>query len=508
MRGTPVSYLDYSGGRNVKSAPYLLSEKECRDALNVHTSLSGDIEKRTGFVTLSGSTLTGSPINGTEVHTLFPVNVATKSLIGVARTASTDTIFKMTTGGVASALKTGLTANTRWYFAQGSPTTAGPIFGMNGVDKPIKWNGEAASVEEWVATTGTIPTAGKYLTYWSSRLWCAEGARLRFSGITGETSDPLNWESTAYVDLDPNDGQPITAINIVGDYLIVFKARKTYAIYDAASAVNRMISSNIGCVAHRSVVNTPDGLLFLSEDQGICKTNGSSITPISEQILPDLEQVGASPTTAALAAGTLEGRRYYLSVSFGGTRNDHTIEYDLIQNSWWLHSCASNQYALLDPSGTPVLYSADSTASARVSKAFVSGTFTDNGANYETFWTGPWYAWGVGGGGLDPHVVKRIREIRTDGVGNWEAFLASDFSETPERIEGEIWEQNQIATGLFGGEGTFGGTGTFGANPSATLARHYLTPGLGRSHSLKYVNNDQYNFKIYSTTFGLTARSN
>jgi hypothetical protein len=511
VRGTAVTYLDYSGGRNTQNAPYLLSEKQCREQLNTHSSLSGDVEKRTGFATLSGATLTGSPVSATgAIHTLFPANTATKSLIGVAPASTKDKIFKMTTGGVATVLKEGLALNTRWYFAQADVNAGeGPVFGMNGADIPQRWNGSAASTSDWVATTGTVPK-GKFLTYFSSRLWCLEGSRLRFSGLTGSTPDPMSWPAENYVDLDPNDGQEGTGIGIVGSYLVVFKARKTYVIYDPITGANRQVSNQIGSVAHRSIVQTPAGLFFLSEDQGICRTDGQAIKPFSEEIEPDLDAVASSPTTQTQAAGTLEGQRYYLSVSMNGTRNDHTIEYDLENKSWWLHDCAVNQFALLDPSGSPVLYSADSLASARVSKAFVDGTYTDNGSVYAggAFWASPWYAWGIGGGGLNPHVRKRLSELRVDGVGNWDASLSTDFEEDEEAIEGEVWEAIEDTSGTWGGEELWGGSETtWGANPQSPVERRYYTVGLGRAFSFRFVDKSESNFAIRSMTAMVTPRS-
>lgn len=520
MRGWPVTYADFSGGLNTQDAPYMLQGNQCREALNVHTSLSGDIEKRYGFVTLSGATLTGEPVKATGVHSLFPVNAASKSLLGVATTATTDTIFKLTTAGVASVLKTGLTANTRWYWAQCEVDgAAGPIFGLNGTDTPQKWNGEEASTSEWKATTGEVPKAAKFLTYFSSRLWCAAGSRLYYSGITGSSPDPLNWASENYVDLEPNDGQSITGIGVIGSWLVVFKSRKTYVVYDPATAANRQVSNQIGCVAHRSIVQTPAGLFFLSEDQGICKTDGKGVAPFSDPILPEMKKIASSPATAAQAAGTLLGRRYFLSVSLGGTRNDHTIEYDLVTGSFWLHDCASNQFALLDPGGTPTLYSADSLASARASKAFVEGVFQDNGANYagKSFWVSPWYAWGFSGSVrylryVDPHKIKRIREVRVDGVGAWEAFTAADFSPEWTLMDGETWASvgSGAASGFFEGEGqgTFEGEGggTFEESSEVINDRHYHTPALGRAISFKYEDDSPNNLKLYSQTIAFQTR--
>jgi len=513
MRGVPISYLDYSGGRNTQSAPYLLTESQARDTLNVHTSLSGDIEKRPGFVTHSGATLTGEPAKATLVHSIHPANTSTKSLILGVRTATTDSLVKMTTGGVASNLKTGLTANKLWYWAQAEVSGAsGPMFGMNGTDTPQRWDGSAASTSDWVATTGTVPKEGRFLTYFSSRLWCAVGSRLLYSGLTGSSPDPLSWDANNYVDLEPNDGQAITGIGVVGSYLVVFKPRKTYSVYDPVTGANRQVSNQIGCVSHRSIAQTPAGLFFLSEDQGICTTDGSTAKSFSEVIEPDLAKVAANPTTQVLAAGTLKGSRYYLSVSLEGTRNDHTLEYDLETKSWWLHDCAVNQFALLDPAGTPVLYSADSTTTARVSKAFVEGVYTDNGAVYKggAFWTAPWYAWAVGGGRVNPHVNKRVNEIRVDGVGNWDSYVATDFEDNFEEMEGEVWQaaSDVDTSGEWGGTELWGGEETtWGLNTETPVDRRFYTPALARAVSIKFVNEDEANFVVNSTTFLVTPRS-
>jgi hypothetical protein len=512
MRGWPIAYTDFSGGLNTQSGPYLLEGNQTREALNVHTSQTGDIEKRFGFTTLSGSTLTGSPINGTEVHTLFPSNTATKSLIGVARTATTDTIFKMTTAGVASALKTGLTANTRWWFAQAEVNgSAGPIFGLNGVDAPIRWNGEAASTSEWVATTGTVPKEARFLTYWSSRLWCAKGSRLYYSGITGSTPDPLNWDPEGFVDMEPNDGQEISGIGVVGSYLIVFKPRKIYNVYEPTNGAFRQVSNSVGCIAPRSIVQTPIGLIFLSEDQGICKTDGNSVTPFSDTIKPDIDRVLSTPTTAKFAAATMVERRYMLSVSRGGTRNDRTYEYDMVAGSWWPHSCASNCFALLDPAGSPQLYSGDSLASARVSKAFAAGTFIDNGAVFRSLYVTPYYAWGNSGSFryqryIDPHKVKRIREIRVDGLGNWQAYVAVDFRDVWQRMAEKVWARESHEEPTFGGSGKFGGEGVFAPSSEVPIYRKYPTPALGRAVSVKYESEDPFNFKIDAQTIAIQMR--
>lgn len=515
MRGEEQVYFDFSGGVNLAAAPYLLAENQARDALNVHTDTQGVIRKRNGFIDLA--TLSGAPASFTDPpHSLFSSYIGgTPHLLAVGKIgASDDRVVSITGGGTVTDRTPGAlpyTANKRWYFAQ-APSSGGqgPIFAMNGTDTPQQWTG-TGDFADWTASTGTVPVSGKYLTYHGSRLWCAEGGspgRLRYSGITGSAPDVRAWDANDYVDLEATDGQEITAIAPLGPYLVVFKPRKTFIVYDLVSGANRQISDSIGCIAHRSCVDTPIGLLFLDEEQGVMVTDGQEIQPISEAVMPKLREISVS--LADNAAACFRDNRYFISFSTNGTANNETLEFDTTTRSWWPHDCASNQFALLDPIGTPKLYSAHPSA-IKVQEAFASSTFVDAGVAYAggAFLLGAHLVW------EQPHVHKRVRQIRVDGSGEWRLSYAKDFSETYEDDSGEIWDSTADGTSLFAPSSSTGETfaptvstgDDFAPINTAVTSRHYYTLGVARAWSFKLCNNDEGDFQIYSMTGALTRRT-
>src|ERR1044072_6768075 len=94
MRGTPYRFVDFRGGLNTKAAPYLVDENECRDCLNVVSTVRGSIKKRNGNSTFC-STFAGSPA---FITSLFGLYVGSTSLIATGGTK----IYSISTGGTAT----------------------------------------------------------------------------------------------------------------------------------------------------------------------------------------------------------------------------------------------------------------------------------------------------------------------------------------------------------------------------------------------------------------------
>ena len=528
MRGAPLVLTDYSGGVDLSAAPYLLEENRARNLLNIQTNPLGHIRKRQGFETLTS--LAGSPASFTgAAHSLGLSNGATKYLVAVGPiTGPNDRPVAVQTDGTIAAdlTRTGgggaYTTNSLWSIIE-APVTSdakGPIFAMNGVDAPQWWAGTSGTnFENWTAASGTIPATGKYLTYHANRLWCrdsvAEPSRVRYSGITGTSPDSGNWDADGYVDLEPEDGQEITAIAPFGSYLIVFKPRKTFVIYDLITGANRQISDTVGCIAHRSCVDTPSGLFFLDEEQGVMLTDGNTIRKVSGPIDPLIRQATLYPATLHSAAGVYSDDRYFLSLSVNGSVNDTTVEYDLEQDSWWIHDCASNQFALVDPVGTPKLFSASPVSAARgLERAFAPNIFEDAGAAYAggAFWQGAHHVFGK------PHVRTRVRQVRIDGTGNWDLYYSTDYADDETTDAGEIWSSSQAPTGVLFAPSTSGGDIFAPSSPDGAMfapggdqatvtERHYYTLGVSRSWSMKFYNNDSSDFGIYSMTIATTERT-
>ena len=124
-------------------------------------------------------------------------------------------------------------------------------------------------------------------------------SRRTLPACTGQAIDdptawnPANLNGSGFMDFDPNDGNNITALGVVGPYILVGKPRKIWVIVSVPNATSRLISNNVGISAHRSLAVGPEGTYFLAEDRGVFVTNGSKVTPISDIITPTLNKITA-----------------------------------------------------------------------------------------------------------------------------------------------------------------------------------------------------------------------
>lgn len=513
MRGQPARFVDFRGGVNVKASPYLVDEREARDARNVVTTIRGSIRKRDGCQTFSSPAV--------ECMSLHIGDAATpKVMVGVT---SGNDIIKIDSAGAASSIKGAATVtNARWEAVQAPQTTGtiqGPYYTVNGVDTPLQWTG-SGNVAAWTLAAGAIPNP-KYLAFHGNRVFMANltastglygtlsdpGSAFCFSAI----GDPRTFPAANIVLLDPGDGDQITGMAKVGPYLVVFKRRKMFLVYDPDTGANRRVSDSVGCVANRSIAESPYGTFFLTADRGVYRTDGNSIALVSDNIAPTLAGIGAGQR--ANAAGIYFNDHYYLSVSVGGVNNDLTCDLDAtvcwigarartrstryILESWWLHTFAANQWAIMRYTNIPELFGANSGA-ATVSRCFVPGVTQDNVTNYTSYWKGPWQTFGA------PFLGKRIRQIHLDGTGPFDVYLGRDF------VTGDQLAKSNVcatSTSTYGGADAFGGGGVYG-DASNTQQDRVFTQGVARAWSVGFQATTSAAMEIDSYTLSYTMRRN
>lgn len=489
MPAPPMVFQAFSGGLNAKAGTFLLADNQARDLLNVQTTKTGAIVKRNGNTTFA------SPANA--LTSLFALEeTATPYLIG----AHTTKLVKITTAGAVSDLKTGLTTGLRWSFAQ-MPAVGGqgPLFGMNGTDTPQQWDGAAGTSGNWTALSGTLPNGTMCIQH-ANRLFVAgvtaNPSRLYWSAL----GDPTAWPAANGVDLDPNDGESITGLGLVGPYLVAFKRHKTFLVSDANTGANRRVSDSVGCAAPRSIATSAEGMFFLSDERGVYLFDGRRLTPISDNVQPNIDAIVTGQK--ANAAGVFYQGHYYLSFCNTGTTNNQTLDYDAsvsrpgVDDSWWLHSFASNQFAQWHPPvSAPGLYSAQP-VSAIVDQCLVPGAFTDNAAAIKWYWRGPWQSPSFYRRRRfpTPYFRKRLRQVRVMGAGTVDFSLAKDFA----AVE-TLWAANVFggvppltylassSAGVFGAaDGTVYGApdgSVFGGGSTIQEARLYSL-GVGFAFSL------------------------
>jgi hypothetical protein len=461
----------------------LVTDNQARDLQNVQGTTEGVIVKRNGLLTFA----TPSDV----LTSLYAYEAATPSLIAAGGT----NLFSIGAGGAVTTIKTAMTANRNWEWVQSQSVGGqGPLYGMNGVDTPQQWTG-AGSTADWTATTGSVPN-GKYMILAGNRIWVAgvssNPARVYFSDLIPVNNGPITWPAANVAIFDENDGEPITGLGYVGPNILVTKARRLYVITDFNTGDARRLSDSIGCVSHRSICDAPEGTYFLAEDRGVYLTNGSKITPISDQIQPTINQI---QDRSSAAAGYFDGH-YYLSVDMTGTlgQNDTVLDFDSTLNSWWVHTFGSAQFAVWHPAGSAGLFSAKATA-AFVDQAFTPNVTVDNGTPFTWRWRGPWQSptFYRRRRFPTPYYKKRFRQLRYDGTGTVDLSLATDFEASEQLLATNAF---LLDNSIFGVTGTFGITGTFGDQAAIQRARQF---SLGVYNAISVV------FSGTSTTADLVA---
>jgi hypothetical protein len=406
------------------------------------------------------------------------------------------------------------------------------------------YSGKHFTIERSFYEKGEHVPNGQHMVFHGNRIWMtgieADSAAVWFSelvsiGEGGSQADPSSWPATNVVRFEASDGNEITGIGVVGPYILVFKENKTWAIHDINTGANRQLSDKVGCIAQRSIVESGQGTYFLTADQGVYLTNGSSLTEMSYNVRPTI--LAINPKNRQKAAGAYYNNHYYLSFPSGETETpNRTLDYDVQLKSWWLHDLSGYQWQLWEPkTGESALYGLVTGKQLGFVKSFVTGLYTDRGTNYTgngslgAFWISPWepFAYYIFRHRIEaPFLKKRVRQIFFNGEGQIQVEAFKDFS-IGGRIEKGVVGANEIATSAvtpvnFGAasevwaedpkgtkakwaEEVEGTEKLWGGETTVGQARIY-SPGVGFVWAVGFGNNSAEGFIVNAYTYMLQFR--
>ena len=417
------------------------------------------------------------------------------------------------------------------------------------IEENAEWEKEYTTVEFEIersyyedATSKKHVPNGKYMIFAGNRVWMTgiedDPSAVRFSetaviGEGGEQADPSSWPKENLVRFDRSDGKPITGIGVVGPYLVIFKEFKTWVIHDLDSGANRKLADTVGCVSHRSIVETVQGTFFLTADAGVYLTEGSKLREMSYNIRPTILAINAGERENA--AGAYYNNHYYLSFpSEESTTNNRTIDFDVILKSWWYHDLAGNQWAVWEPTtGKTNLYTIPAVTKAGVVQAFVPGVYTDSGSTYKGNGTlGAWWisSWEPFAYYIFRHRIKavelkkRVRSIFFNGSGEIIPLIYKNFAVSPTQYpavvgstpqyepsfpvnfatDEQVWG-NTNEEQLWGGETYQGIEMLWGGSTTYGAARIYA-PGIANQWSVGWGNNSDEPFEVDAYVFNISFR--
>lgn len=494
-RGRPYRFARFARGLNTTDGPYGLKEgyeddpsglgSECRDALNVISRQRGNVSRRDGCASL----LT----HADAIISLSIIGQDADSFTLVAR--DTGKLYAVDDNLTATELVTGLSTSAPWQFLRLTGTAYGPAYGMNGVDTPRETDGTLAGTGTWTATAGSVPN-GTMMAYHENRVMVVGVAATPYRLYASTPGDPRDWDTSAnswVVDFAPDDGSPITGIASLGPYLLVFKERGIWVVYDAETGANRKIVDDAGTTSHRSIATTERGCYFLDPASGVSVTDGQTVTVISDQISDSLDSISYSNKATATAAHFKD--HYYLSVSYAGAR--HIFDFDSELNSWWLHDPQVAAFGVWDRGNGPALIGAMTSPEGSLWEMFKEGETQDASTTYTSYWSGPYHTFGA------PHLLKRCRELHMDGRGVVDVYVATDYEIGQGDDEGEASFDTTGTT--FGGSGTYGGSGSF-AGTLLIGEQSLFNLGVSRAWSVSFYTDSASSWEIDAYTMLMDHR--
>ena len=185
-----------------------------------------------------------------------------------------------------------------------------------------------------------------YITSFGDRLWGSVGSRLYWSYL--DTSGV--WGSFNDIVLDADDGDKITAIIPMRDYVRVFKNMSQYIVYPGAELEyeRREMIEDIGCIAPHTALAYQNGVFYLSH-QGLIREQGSEYRDRGSKfgvISEPINNILLNRTRDALrkAYGVVHKEKYWLSFA----DVDTTFVYHLKTGEWSIYDYAIAQATKYD----------------------------------------------------------------------------------------------------------------------------------------------------------------
>ena len=143
--------------------------------------------------------------------------------------------------------------------------------------------------------------------------------RIYYSAAT----DPTNWPAANFFDVNPGDGEGITAMISIQDTLIIFKRHSTYALFydtDPGLGVLRRVNTQIGATGPDAVAQFENGI-FIVDEKTVYRIQNLLFTDIGNNL-----NLRVRRTTQTFAYDTLDqvfvfGNRIMFIVYTGRTTN-------------------------------------------------------------------------------------------------------------------------------------------------------------------------------------------
>ena len=342
---------DFRGGLNLSDDLFKVGDNESPDMLNLDVHARGGLVLRGGMRARSdvrpGSWLFDGVYrfkasDGSEAELLVSVleDGAPSTVVDmIGGTQSRQLWFTETDVAGDDGLSASQMNDRLYFFSKRYSPRFGSWDGTEmdwGTTRPVE---PGVSGSEWgdpnVAPSATLSAV------WDNRMWVGNTKeagvdhrnRLRWSA----DGNPEVWSEDDWIDVDVGeDGDCITALEVHGEILMVFKRRSVYALVQDDSTLYRRvdISRSVGAAGPHAVKSTPYGLMFWDSNAGLHAWNEGQPSPIGDKIIEAIHEdriVDADDVRLSWA-----NSRLWCTVDFDGERSD--LLFDPRLGAWTRYS--------------------------------------------------------------------------------------------------------------------------------------------------------------------------
>lgn len=354
--------IGFQGGMNSHTAPLQLKDNEAELILNYNLDKIGALKKRNGYELYATNTL---------YHTSGLISVMNANIrSNMAWLTTNDASFATATKRITYYYKT---ADNAWAATDDNsqtpflPTTGTAsqifktrfvfflnyVFRLNGGDAPVSFLITTPQTKtttnltdsETSAALATKPSLG---AVYQGRLFfnrIADGYRSRIDYSTLATSGgTISWDTDAntgqWRDINPDDGDFITAFEPRDDYMLIFKNFNLYKyVFDVAPAK----IADCGTTSQESVKTNLDiGVTYFANPNGVYAYSGGKPKLISGKIQEYVDAVTGANWN--YCAGGVDKEHYYLSVGSitvnGRTFTKALFVYHIYLDAWTIYDMA------------------------------------------------------------------------------------------------------------------------------------------------------------------------
>lgn len=348
--------LNFSGGMNTNTSPLIIKDNEAELIINYKLDKLGQLTRR-GALSLG---LGDVPVNARDVNGLYQFTKANGTLhqLMVANNAgNTNGVIYYISGGLWTVAKNNDTASKKTRFA----TFVDYVFRVNGSNVV----GSSTNASAWGTTNCPATITPNFIAVFQDRVYVANGgsataSRFWFSSLP--SAGAITWDTTNdWVDVNPDDGDAITALENNGNRLLIFKNRAMYRWTFGQVEPDRVIG--VGTSSQESVKTNFDiGVTFFANQRGVYAYSGGRPKLISRKIQNYIDAVSSWTNVY----GEVDNYHYYLNVGSttvdGRTITNTCLVYHIALDAWTVYALPA-----------PVTWAARLMQSSPIEKVYFAG---------------------------------------------------------------------------------------------------------------------------------------